>query len=1405
MYSARKRPGPLLLMGHGHVSGTLNKKPRRSRCGSVSRGKNRRARASASSEGYNSSQCPRFDKGTVQTLTRQFLLTFNSGLPFVCSEMLALVEPWLKSSASVGVNDDKDIDADADADADAGGHVVEDAKAKADDDDDGFGAELDMEPSDTASSTSALTREEASEMVESEYPEGSRDGKNSERSSQRLSLSPASIFDFDVFATKAAEDKNDDGSGDNTGSSSSTQGFQLKERYAVYALLYCACAFVQTREYEDASTKKFLQLAARCLERCVDHVSPLVARAYCALELTHLVCPVSCHAQSYKKKKKKTSQLSMEGRGVGVGESGSNSNSNSSSSSSSSSVSAGVSDSDSNAKTKASFLHPCERILAQCTAAEKSAEMHHTFFLLGIAYSWMELCEGQDSSGRSILDQDRHSNAKSTPELLAPISLPMEASSLQAALMETLGGGLPLPLSTESTDSASTASNTANAVEEWPLSRAGLARSNSMGFHSSSADLQQHAAMAALQCRQADIAHLASLAKDSPSTSKNDLCTLGSVDIQADSVPTCTTIGNVPLEQICSHVASKVAFRETQPESNLTSASTAGASATSSGSATATATDKSALPQLVYYANFKMMYWHRRQRQAAAAAAAAGASSPTAHSARVRASVSVSVADDPLPQQHVSASASGFNRSGPVNDSKEYRMDAAKATTLLEETRVSDENSSSKIETTSLTATAAEILQNKTDKQEYCLQHPFAYVFLKFSASMHHYSAVIAEYESYSNSNTPTNSRRNSISSSTNSDDSSADKSATSSVQDYKSLHHQQQESLSAVQAEFRSCASYLMNRPELICTPQVVYLAVTIDQMLGNVQLLLMQLQPSGTASNLASGQVNADASNSNSSASGSSMTSGSGSGCGSSGVPTMVRSQSMEKMLTTMSQDTQAAVFTKTESGGCSSKESARASGSRSPNVTSEILQANAKSRASPLLLPYQPTNRYGYGSGHQHNLHSSFLGPGSKSVCISDGTVAPEQLTDYWRNLSFIEPLRVNAKRRCTQFPNAMLLTNQLCAVMDLAGEMVEVGASDPVAIVPPGAHSGMQDHGFSPSDYLKEFSAIDAASSYPSRGSIYCHSGQSSSYSSSYQHHRAGLSSGLIGKGRAMGIALLDSGSGTTIEKPRPVKKKALSTTRVTRAVGRPRRVWGVLSGGVPGFVGQTAAPVPVPVPASVPAAAPAPTSAPVLNTVPKHSCPTLSVTKGSKLNPNLAIVAGSDSGIELLSPDQEMTVYAKSFSSENLQKCEKVATHVFTDSPSESESASASTLISPVVAVPTAAVAVAAAAAAAASSGAKRAYPSLSVSLSEKRAKTESIDASVDGSCWEFWDPATDEFEWVDRLPTGTPNKVTENKTHSKPPCQPQAHLMTSAKNVVSPLAMSLVQQQSRREYSKGLD
>ena len=38
---------------------------------------------------------------------------------------------------------------------------------------------------------------------------------------------------------------------------------------------------------------------------------------------------------------------------------------------------------------------------------EKADEKHYTVFLLGIVYSWMELCVGQDSNGQSILDRIR--------------------------------------------------------------------------------------------------------------------------------------------------------------------------------------------------------------------------------------------------------------------------------------------------------------------------------------------------------------------------------------------------------------------------------------------------------------------------------------------------------------------------------------------------------------------------------------------------------------------------------------------------------------------------------------------------------------------------------------------------------------------------------------------------------------------------------------------------------------------------------------------------------------------------------------------------------------------------------------------------------------------------------------
>jgi len=303
----------------------------------------------------------------------------------------------------------------------------------------------------------------------------------------------------------------------------------------------------------------------------------------------------------------------------------------------------------------------------------------------------------------------------------------------------------------------------------------------------------------------------------------------------------------------------------------------------------------------IHYANHKLLYWHRRLN--AAESVCVSPRSPHFQSGACFLNAIEFVQSNTVSGSSAVISATpSADESGqdqvPVHicsnkcDYNDFKNDFALAQMLFEYDRSEQEN----------------MYGGTVDLMTTTCTHPYAYMFLRFSACMHSfYGAMMAEEEH-------------------------VDAASDLNVTRRKSLIERMRE----VEKGLFALSHFLAKHPDLICTPQSVYVSITVDQMLENVFLL--------TADTLS--------------------------------TPTDISSH-------------------------------------------------------------------------HLRSLQSARV----------------------------LEPMRKIARMRHAYLPYNVHLKSQLCSVQDLAGQMLEVRVSDPMAIVPPCAFSGSVDRVYSNTDYLHELSIID----------------------------------------------------------------------------------------------------------------------------------------------------------------------------------------------------------------------------------------------------------------------------------------------------------------------------------------
>lgn len=96
------------------------------------------------------------------------------------------------------------------------------------------------------------------------------------------------------------------------------------------------------------------------------------------------------------------------------------------------------------------------------------------------------------------------------------------------------------------------------------------------------------------------------------------------------------------------------------------------------------------------------------------------------------------------------------------------------------------------------------------------------------------------------------------------------------------------------------------------------------------------------------------------------------------------------------------------------------------------------------------------------------------------FAPGRFISRELSLSLKASSIIEPMRKIAKIRYIYLPYNVILTKQLCSVLDLSGNMLELSPSDPAAIAPPGSGplTGAHDRFYSSNDYLLELSILNS---------------------------------------------------------------------------------------------------------------------------------------------------------------------------------------------------------------------------------------------------------------------------------------------------------------------------------------
>jgi len=310
----------------------------------------------------------------------------------------------------------------------------------------------------------------------------------------------------------------------------------------------------------------------------------------------------------------------------------------------------------------------------------------------------------------------------------------------------------------------------------------------------------------------------------------------------------------------------------------------------------------------VYYANYKLLYWHRRLKSTESICVSPR--SPHFQSGVCYAGANT----DATCQQnayHEAATSKLHEILSPTHDCDylcdydEYQNDLALAQMLVQ----SDIHEQKKMYGASF-----DLMTDSCTEQ-------FAYLFLRFSACMHRFYGVLAKEEN-------------------------------AQKKDLHDIHKKhRKEQIKEVENDLFSLGHFIMKRPHLVCTPQSVYVSITVDQMLCNLVLL----------------------------------------------------------------------------------KVSARGD---------DIGRATRTSFASGRFISRELS----------HSLKAS----------------------------SIIEPMRKIAKNRYIYLPYNVILTKQLCPVLDLSGNMLELNPSDPAAIAPPesGPLTGAHDCFYSSNDYLLELSFLNS---------------------------------------------------------------------------------------------------------------------------------------------------------------------------------------------------------------------------------------------------------------------------------------------------------------------------------------